>query len=294
MESQTAGSTGDHPSHHMRWLCPDLPSLVHMVSAVSAIIRPAHTTYAQARVELIECRSWQPDSYGTGGILADDYRTIQWFKINALSGGTSYMPTGLGLRPWYLKGFNPVQPITSVAPAPIAGRARGRAAACRRGARRSGPLPDEALNTLPSLFTLPSSMVEHSRHIRQNPPGSPSPLRLRPRAGCYLSQRRTQVTPLSWERSQHSSATLHALPPAMVRVSKRHQMGAHQAASLQPTTSAHSGSASVRSAACRSMSLAQVVPWNSACRKLQRVIPAEAQFLPGSQEWSSCWRSALM
>ena len=209
MESQTAGSTGDHPSHHMRWLCPDLPSLVHMVSAVSAIIRPAHTTYAQARVELIECRSWQPASYGTGGILADDYRTIQWFKINALSGGTSYMPTGLGLRPWYLKGFNPVQPITSVAPAPIAaapegalppaaeapaGRApslmkplilspvslpcplpwwsiqgtsdkihqaahrhcdcaRGQAATCHRGARRSLPFPGNALSTL-----LPLSM----------------------------------------------------------------------------------------------------------------------------------------
>ena len=29
------------------------------------------------------------------------------------------MPTGLGLRPWYLQGFDPVQPITSVAPAPV-------------------------------------------------------------------------------------------------------------------------------------------------------------------------------
>ena len=64
-------------------------------------------------------RSWQPDSYGTGGILANDYRTIQWFKISALTGGTSYMSTGLGLRPWYLQGFDPVQPISSVAPAPI-------------------------------------------------------------------------------------------------------------------------------------------------------------------------------
>lgn len=73
----------------------------------------------------IGCRSWQPDSYGTGGILADDYRTIQWFKVNALSGGTSYMPTGLGLRPWYLQGFTPVQPIASVAPAPIAAAPEG-------------------------------------------------------------------------------------------------------------------------------------------------------------------------
>ena len=51
-------------------------------------------------------------------MLADDYRSIQWFKISALTGGTSYMSTGLGLRPWYLQGFDPVQPISSVAPAP--------------------------------------------------------------------------------------------------------------------------------------------------------------------------------
>ena len=34
-------------------------------------------------------------------MLADDYRQIEWFKVNALTGGTTYMPTGLGLRPWY-------------------------------------------------------------------------------------------------------------------------------------------------------------------------------------------------
>lgn len=58
-------------------------------------------------------RSWQPDSYGTGGILADDYRQIQWFKIDALTGGTSYMPTGLGLRPWYLADFSPLVPLVN-------------------------------------------------------------------------------------------------------------------------------------------------------------------------------------
>ena len=39
-------------------------------------------------------RSWQPDSYGTGGVTADDYRTIEWFKIDALTGGTAYLYTG--------------------------------------------------------------------------------------------------------------------------------------------------------------------------------------------------------
>ncbi|CAL8465539.1 g5075 [Coccomyxa elongata] len=60
--------------------------------------------------------SWQPDSYGTGGVLADDYRQIEWFKVNALSGGTTYMSTGLGLRPWYLADFAPLQPVGTPAP----------------------------------------------------------------------------------------------------------------------------------------------------------------------------------
>ena len=39
-------------------------------------------------------RSWQPDSYGTGGVTASDYRTINWFKIDALTGGTDYINPG--------------------------------------------------------------------------------------------------------------------------------------------------------------------------------------------------------
>ena len=43
-------------------------------------------------------RSWQPDSYGTGGVTADDYRAIEWFKVDALTGGTAYLSTGAGTR----------------------------------------------------------------------------------------------------------------------------------------------------------------------------------------------------
>lgn len=49
-------------------------------------------------------RSWQPDSYGTGGILADDYRQLQWFKVNALTGGTSYMSTGMQFQMLFGRG----------------------------------------------------------------------------------------------------------------------------------------------------------------------------------------------
>ena len=229
-----------------------------MDSAIFASIRPAHATCAQARGEEIECRSWQPDSYGTGGILADDYRTIQWFKINALSGGTSYMPTGLGLRPWYLKGFNPVQPIASVAPAPIAAAPEGALPPAAEAPAGRAPLPEEALNTLHSLNTLPSATIKHSRHDRQDPLGSPSPSRPPPRTRCYLSQSARRSLPFP-------ENTLNILLPLSMpcllpwRECPR-DIRSHQAACLQHTTSAHSGSASVRSAACRSMSSARVEP----------------------------------
>ena len=46
----------------------------------------------------VAVRSWQPDSYGTGGVTADDYRSIQWFKIDALTVGTSYINPGRALQ----------------------------------------------------------------------------------------------------------------------------------------------------------------------------------------------------
>ena len=46
-------------------------------------------------------RSWQPDSYGTGGVTGDDYRTIQWFKVDALTGGTGYLWQGESIDPQY-------------------------------------------------------------------------------------------------------------------------------------------------------------------------------------------------
>lgn len=51
--------------------------------------------------------------------MANDYRTIQWFKITALTGGTSYIENGLGLCPWYLQCFNDFPALTNVAPVPV-------------------------------------------------------------------------------------------------------------------------------------------------------------------------------
>ncbi len=54
---------------------------------------------------------------GTGGIVdLENWRNINWQPINALTGGTLQFPTGLGLKPWYLQGFqSPTVPGQSVA-----------------------------------------------------------------------------------------------------------------------------------------------------------------------------------
>ncbi len=37
----------------------------------------------------------------------DNWRDIHWQPINALTGGSVQFPTGVGLKPWYLKDFKP-------------------------------------------------------------------------------------------------------------------------------------------------------------------------------------------
>lgn len=48
---------------------------------------------------------YNPNSGDTGGIVANDWTTIQWVKVNYLSNGTisgsTTNPNGLGLNPWY-------------------------------------------------------------------------------------------------------------------------------------------------------------------------------------------------
>eukprot|EP00884_Botryococcus_braunii_P018123 jgi/Botrbrau1/4995/Bobra.0396s0021.1 len=63
--------------------------------------------------------AWNAESFGTGGLVADNQETIVWEKINALTGGTLEYPTGLGLTPWYLAAFNDVQGTIRGAPAPV-------------------------------------------------------------------------------------------------------------------------------------------------------------------------------
>jgi len=46
--------------------------------------------------------AWQPDSFGTGGLVNENWRSIMWNKIGALTGGTADFTTGFGLKPWYL------------------------------------------------------------------------------------------------------------------------------------------------------------------------------------------------
>ena len=71
------------------------------------------------------------------------------------------MSTGLGLRPWYLQGFDPVQPIVSVAPAPIAAAPEGALPPVAEAP--AGQAPEESLShPSASLYALPLTMREHS------------------------------------------------------------------------------------------------------------------------------------
>ncbi|BDA48323.1 hypothetical protein COCOBI_11-5840 [Coccomyxa sp. Obi] len=58
--------------------------------------------------------AWNAETAITGGLVGDDLVTILWNKIAALTGGTTEWPFGLGLRPWYLQGFEEVNGTSAV------------------------------------------------------------------------------------------------------------------------------------------------------------------------------------
>ncbi|CAL5224001.1 g6619 [Coccomyxa viridis] len=58
--------------------------------------------------------AWNAETSITGGLVSDDLLTIMWNKIAALTGGSAEWPIGLGLRPWYLKGFEEVNGTSQV------------------------------------------------------------------------------------------------------------------------------------------------------------------------------------
>lgn len=80
------------------------------LEAYANAIAPASTT-SHAPLTSWFYWAWQPDSQGTGGLVDEDWRTIMWNKIGALTGGTSDFKTGFGLTPWYLEqGWSALQP----------------------------------------------------------------------------------------------------------------------------------------------------------------------------------------
>ncbi|KAK9833284.1 hypothetical protein WJX81_003097 [Elliptochloris bilobata] len=63
--------------------------------------------------------SWNPDSIGTGGMVDPiNWRTIEWLKMDAMTGGTPRFRAGLRLKPWYLAGFQPLNRTGNSAPSP--------------------------------------------------------------------------------------------------------------------------------------------------------------------------------
>ncbi len=45
--------------------------------------------------------AWNPSSSDTGGIVATDWLTVQWLKIDKLVGSNPNAVDGLNLKPWY-------------------------------------------------------------------------------------------------------------------------------------------------------------------------------------------------
>ena len=45
--------------------------------------------------------AWNPSSSDTGGIVGTDWLTIQWLKIDKLTGSNPSGVDGLNLKPWY-------------------------------------------------------------------------------------------------------------------------------------------------------------------------------------------------
>lgn len=45
------------------------------------------------------------DTFGSGGLVASDWESLNWQKLGALIGNNSQFTYGLELTPWYLPGF---------------------------------------------------------------------------------------------------------------------------------------------------------------------------------------------
>ena len=65
-------------------------------------------------------------------------RSVEWPRINMLTGGVRDFPVGLGLRPWYLAGFTGAVPVADAAGTSEDDLARAAAAAGGEGTGRGG------------------------------------------------------------------------------------------------------------------------------------------------------------
>ena len=57
------------------------------------------------------------DTFGSGGLVASDWTTLNWEKLGALIGNSTKYPTSLGLTPWYMDAYTTGRLRTLVASA---------------------------------------------------------------------------------------------------------------------------------------------------------------------------------
>ena len=90
-----------------------MPGLPKRISALSKLHKTGHSASSccedLTQFIICRCRDWNANSGDTGGLVDDSWLTIQWPKVDFLTGVPNDVtstddagPGGWGLTPWYL------------------------------------------------------------------------------------------------------------------------------------------------------------------------------------------------
>jgi hypothetical protein len=74
------------------------------------------------------------DTFGSGGLVASDWTSLNWEKLGALIGNSTKYPTSLGLTPWYLDGYTTATPFNMTTGNPLSGPSNSTTAGSTSGA----------------------------------------------------------------------------------------------------------------------------------------------------------------
>ena len=105
---------------------------------------------------------WNPDSGDTGGLVGDDWRTVEWDKLR-------FLRSKLGLTPWYATPLTPAASTSGPAPTPKVNGTR----ASQPGAAASAPKPADEQTKAPAPAPPPAPAAEKAPEAPPAPPAPP-------------------------------------------------------------------------------------------------------------------------